>query len=167
MDLAAKEALELQPTSPQGKALLARSLLDTTAARQSIAGAKAQAWASASPTSSWAQVTLDTMQGSMSTLMCEELIGFAKNSRKQRGATIFRKPEVSMAMMLGNEVPSKRFRYMMTDDSAAPPSKRPKLLPEAFGRGAIECELKFLGLVSTAQKPPWFSPSASQIDLLV
>lgn len=101
----------------------------------------------------------------MSTLLCEELVGFGKNSKKQRGATVFRKPEVSMAMMLGNIVPSKRFRYEQTEDSTAPPSKRVRLPPEAFGRGAKQSTVVYKGLVSSSAKPPWFSPGAPQIGI--
>lgn len=164
LDLGAKESLEHQPDSAAKKTLLDRSLLNTTAVRQCIAGAKAQGWQAALG-SAWATVARHSMQGGMSTLMCEEMIGFAKNSKKQRGATVFRKPEVSMAMVLGNDVVTKRFKYTQTDDAAAPPSKRARLLPEAFGRGSKEPTVKFPGLVSTRAKPPWFSPAANHIGV--
>ena len=101
------------------------------------------------------------------TTLPEELFAAGKNFKQIRVSRLFRRPERSLGIMLSEEVPSKRHRFEMVEDTNPAPNKRQRLNAEAYGKVALTPSVDLAGIVTTQAKATYFSPQTCNIALPV
>ena len=105
--------------------------------------------------------------GARQSVVCEEMIGAAKNGKQIRGSKIYRRPEASMASVLTARVPAKRHRYELCEPNVALPQKSRRLNEGSVGEVPVAPSLDLGGIVTTSQKAPFYSPKPSNIGVSV
>ena len=154
------QALQAQPhkTSAEEQ-VLSRSQFQCTAVLQVVAALEEFRWVIDDEVNALLTERFSCFVGSQ---LSEDLFGCAKNCKQVRGSQRFRKPERSMGICLGEEIPSKRHRYELVGSLVALPRKSARLAAGAFGKVQVDHEIDLKGVASTSQKPDYFSTTARQ-----
>ena len=102
----------------------------------------------------------------VTTTICEEQVGCAKNAFEVKTSNRFRKPEVSMHKCLRSQFCGRYGLDMVSPDVAAP-NRTVRLDDAAFRPKADDWSLPFDTLQGHKSEAPYFSPAATNINVPV
>ena len=93
----------------------------------------------------------------VTSLVNEESVAFAKNASQIKGSKRARRTEKVMAVCIGRQLLSKRFRYDEPDTDAALTRKRQRLSKEAFRSVEDKCTVPLTGIASADKTAPYYT----------
>ena len=110
-------------------------------------------------------VTLMSDKASVLTqsLVVEEAVGTAKNTKKVAAVQKFRRPERAMYECVHSGLLTKRFTFNQPHVDVALENKSARMPDDAFRAKKKHRSLDFAAVVSTAQKSPFESPGAPSL----
>ena len=115
------------------------------------------------PSATFVDFVCRRFSGMITTTICEEQVGYAKNHGEAKTSNRYRKPEVSMHKVLKSSF-TKRYSFDMPDGDKPAPKRTVKLPDEAFRSKKSSWSLAFDEIQSGSQTPDFVSPSATNIS---
>ena len=152
--------LKTKAKEPGVDILLKRSQFEILAVQQMVHVCELEKWENTTRLQEFLKAHFG---GCFATQVVEDLFNVAKNAKQAKGSKLFRRPERSMAVMVGKEVLNKRHHYLVEDSQMPLPSKKSKLGPEAFGKTPVDPSIDLSGIVTTSQTPSWYSPGVASL----
>ena len=139
---------------PSVDAILRSSPFKTVSCQQWVHAFSQQHWKITAPIRALAEQLISIIHSS---LLCEEMANFQKNSGILTGTVKQRKADTYVAVVLAKKVVEKRYRY---ESVVAAPSKNKHDQVEQpdFGVNAPLPSVSLKGIALTSQKAPYFRP---------
>lgn len=140
-----------------------RSTFGSTLVRQLVAGHEASQW---KPSAELTSLVKERWSGVISSIIIEEANNIQKNSRQSRGSMKFRRPERAYAAVLSSGLIQERSAFTPVVPRLPIPTGEPRLHElSAFGKRKDLTWLDKLGISSTTQAAPYWSPTAENVGL--
>lgn len=158
-----KELKATNPTTRKEKDVLKRHCLQLTHNQQYV---KALEELAGVITDDFLKLVRQRSEGVISSQACEDMVGAAKNDVLTKTCRRFRKPETAMHQILQKHVVEKRHDYTPIPRDLHVPEITKALDPCAFRPDdkKMPPSLPFSEVASTSASPPWYSPSATNVN---
>ena len=158
--------------SPAQQALLDRHVFNLTTNKQWKFGTDEVGCDGARAHADLVTLASDQFCGVVTTTICEEEVGYSKNSNQPKSCSRFRRPEVTYNEILNSDLTS-RYKFDFIEPDSAPTSRQEKLDDDAFRLPQSKWSLPFQEIQGYGEKAGFYSPSApnattscADVDLL-